>query len=107
MAWESRNGSGTYYTRSKRVNGRVLREYVGTGQIADLAHQVDVAERLKRLATQRSIRSSRDRDTEIDKKLDSFLNLTGNVAQALLLVSGHHQHKRGPWRKRREQKSTD
>ena len=33
MGWER----GRYYTRSKKVNGRVVREYVGTGQLAALA----------------------------------------------------------------------
>jgi hypothetical protein len=30
MGWDR----GRYYTRSRKVNGRVVREYVGTGPVA-------------------------------------------------------------------------
>ena len=33
MGWEH----GRYYTRSQKVNGRIVREYVGTGRVAELA----------------------------------------------------------------------
>jgi hypothetical protein len=35
MAWESRRGR--YYTRCQRVQGRVQRQYLGTGPAAEQA----------------------------------------------------------------------
>src|SRR4051794_39320882 len=44
MGWER----GRYYTRSRKVNGRVVREYVGSGYVAELAAQLDGLDRDQR-----------------------------------------------------------
>ncbi len=103
MAWETRSGSGRYYTRSQRVNGRIVREYVGQGPLAEWAHQTDMNDRLERDEKRNDFDAVRGRDAELDGKLDSFIELSEAVASGLLILAGYHQHKRGNWRKRNEQ----
>ena len=44
MAWER----GRYYTRSRKVNGKVLREYIGRGIAGQLAARLDALVREER-----------------------------------------------------------
>ena len=46
MGWER----GRYYTRSRKVNGRVAREYLGTGEAAQQAARQDASARQEREA---------------------------------------------------------
>ena len=48
MGWETRERGGWYYTRSKWVNGRVTREYVGTGALGKVVALDDELERLQK-----------------------------------------------------------
>jgi hypothetical protein len=93
MSWEVRGGRRRY-TRSRRVAGRVIREYVGTGPHAEEAAAADDARRRQQLAD-RAAREALDADAA---ELDALAEL---FAYAALLVAGYHQHGRGQWRKRR------
>jgi hypothetical protein len=42
--WEKRERGGLYYTRSRKVNDRVVREYVGGGALGELAALMDAQE---------------------------------------------------------------
>jgi hypothetical protein len=102
MAWESRDGTGhRYYTRSRRVNGRVVREYVGSGRRGAAAAQHD-AERRARQDDERLAREAeRARLQAIDAQVEAWDEQVKPVIQGLLLLAGYHQHQRGEWRKRR------
>src|SRR5262245_36938658 len=99
MGWDR----GRYYTRSKKVNGRVVREYIGTGGVAELVARRDA---LKRERRQREALKLRQEKAELDAlatDLKALTDLTDLAARAALQAAGFHQHKRGEWRKRREQ----
>jgi hypothetical protein len=101
MGWETRSGRGHYYTRSRKVNGRIIREYVGTGLVAELAAQQDVEERAQRLAERDRLQHEASRWTAAVAPLKQFSQLLDGMTAAALIAEGYHQHHRGPWRKRR------
>ncbi len=103
MSMEVRGGR-KYYTRSKRVGGRIRREYVGSGELAEFAAKNDALKREGRRLEELRERSERDRLDEVDEQVDDLCRLADLVAKGALLVAGYHLH-RGEWRKRREQES--
>jgi hypothetical protein len=98
MGWER-----GYYYRVRKVNGRVVREYVGTGRVAELAAQIDASERAERDRQRAAIRAERAALDALAAPFNEFDALAEVLARAALLAAGYHQHKRGEWRKRREQ----
>jgi hypothetical protein len=101
MAWERRKGGSRYYTRSKRVAGRVVREYVGSGLVGALAAEYDRRARVqaeKKVALWTALR--RRLKSADDAAGDFFATAEALTRSALHLV-GFHQHHRGEWRMRR------
>ena len=99
MAWEARGGR-RYYTRSRRVNGRVVREYVGTGAVAELAAAADALRRADRRA---AMEARRAEEAGWRAALGPLLELSRAadlMARAALLAGGYHRHFR-TWRKKR------
>lgn len=101
MSWEARNGEGAYYTRSKRSGGRIVREYVGSGDFARVVAEMDDLERQQRKAEGVAQREERARLNAIDAQVARLDRLADLVARAVLVDAGYHQHNRGEWRKRR------
>jgi hypothetical protein len=99
MGWER----GRYYTRSRKVNGRVIREYVGSGDLAELAAEMDAIERQRKQIEGAAIHAEREELQALDGTLDEVNDAADLLARAALAAAGFHQHKRGEWRKRREQ----
>ena len=101
MGWERRSRGGLYYTRSRRVGGRVVREYVGTGLAAELAARLDAAERGRRGARAAAGRAERERLDAADATLAELSAVADALARSALLLAGYHRHDRGEWRRRR------
>jgi predicted phage gp36 major capsid-like protein len=99
MGWER----GRYYTRSKKVNGRVVREYIGAGGAAELAAELDAIESEHRRLEAQRLRQEKEAMDSLDAEIQSMTDLTELLARAALRAAGLHQHKRGEWRKRRVQ----
>jgi ribosomal protein S2 len=100
MSWETRQRGGAYYTRSRWVDGRVVREYVGGGVIGRLAAQQDELERLQReqeAARRKEERERLERSVGFLRELDEAAEV---LMRAELLASGCHKHK-GEWRRLR------
>jgi hypothetical protein len=97
VGWEK----GRYYTRSRKINGRVVREYCGTGELADLAAQIDAIKRADCEARREARRAERAELEALDAPLNKLHELADLLARAALVVAGFHQHNRGEWRKKR------
>lgn len=98
MGWDK---DGRYYTRSRREDGRVVREYIGGGRVGELVAQLDAIERDKRETDRECAKIERERMAARDVSMAELNELADLVARAALSAAGYTQHHRGEWRKRR------
>ena len=99
MGWDR----GRYYTRSKKVLGRVVREYIGVGPVAELVARMDALQRNRRDLDAFFLRCEKAELAALEGEMRALSEVVDLVARAALLATGFHQHKRGEWRRRREQ----
>ena len=97
MGWER----GRYYTRSRKVNGRIVREYVGSGEAGKLAAQIDAIRRADREMERDLRRMEKAELAVLDAPLKELNDLANLLARSALVAAGYRQHNRGEWRKRR------
>jgi len=101
MGWERRQRGGRYYTRSKRIGGRVVREYVGGGRVGALAVALDAEERARAQEKARVWREFRGELERAETLTDQFAQAADWLARGGLVLAGYRQHHRGEWRRRR------
>ena len=97
MGWER----GRYYTRSRKVGGRVVREYIGCGAFGSLAAQLDEVERHRRQTEAEQTRRLKADLAERDAPLDALAADCDLLVRGTLLAAGYRRHHRGEWRKKR------
>lgn len=101
MSWERRKRGGWYYTRTRRRDGRRVREYVGGGLVGFLAAEVDQLEREVRSQARCKALARISAARSHDASVDSLCAQVATMMRATLVLSGFHSHKRGEWRRRR------
>ena len=101
MAWETRERGGRYYTRSRKVDGRVVREYVGGGPVGELAATEDAARRERAAVERATLAEERARTAGPAALLAELDAVAEGLARAALVAAGYRRHHRGEWRKRR------
>jgi hypothetical protein len=103
MAWERRLRGTAYYTRSRKVGGLVVRQYIGAGPTGELAAQLDALERERRETERAAWRAEKAELEALDAPLDELNDWADLLARAVLTAAGFRQHHRGEWRRRRAQ----
>jgi hypothetical protein len=92
---------GPYYYRSRREGSRVVREYLGTGRVAELAAQMHAIKRADREAEKADREAEKAELAALEGDIEALIEKTDLLTRAALLAAGFHQHKRGEWRKKR------
>ena len=100
MGWEQRKRGGWYYTRSRKVGGRVIREYVGGGLWGQLAAEEDVARRAEQLTEADAWRAERERLEAVDADVDDLFETVEALVRVALMSTGYFRYHRGEWRRR-------
>jgi hypothetical protein len=104
MGWEKRERGGLYYTRSRKVGGRVVREYVGGGILGHIAALQDAQERRRRVEEAAWWKEEREGLEALVAPVEQLCEATEILYRAALLSAGFRRHQRGEWRRKREPK---
>ena len=97
MGWENR---GRYFTRSHRVDGRIVRVYYGCGLVGHLAALQHDQERRWRREAEQAWKKQLAELADIDEQVQTICDTVEIVFVAAMLLAGYHCH-RGEWRRRR------
>lgn len=110
MGLQLRNGN-YYYSRSKRVSGRVKTMYVGCGEDAIAAFLKDQQEqfsaRLAKQQEQAHWQKEREAVNTLGEAVDAVCDETAAAFRTVMESAGYHQHARGQWRKKRQEQQEE
>lgn len=99
MSWETR-GNNRYYYRRRKVDGRVISEYLGAGDVAEALAGLDELDRQERQRAAAEWRALVDTDRRQVATLAELDDLVRSAVAGVLIANGYHTHKR-QWRKMR------
>jgi hypothetical protein len=99
MALEQR-GSGSYYYYKRKVDGKVVSEYGGSGLLGTYAAILDERERDKRSMERLELARFKQEQRRIDRAIDEHHSQVRQTVAAILQEAGFHKH-HGQWRLKR------
>ena len=88
MAWERRGDGRCYFYRPRRVGGRVVRDYLGSGPQAQLAADLIVEVRDRRAALVQALREEQEHWGSLGVMMDRLDRACEVMERATLLVEG-------------------
>ena len=100
MPWTS-CGTRRYFSESVRIDGRVVRRYLGAGPAAHEAAAAIERRRAERIADAHAAQQAKQRHAEGTAPLDDLCRATDLLVNSTLVRCGYHQHDRS-WRKIRD-----
>src|SRR5215216_22615 len=100
MGWEHRGRGGSYYTRSRREDGRLGREYGGVGVRGEIAAVEDEYERRRREEEAAYWKEELERLEGLAAPVLELSEAAEILVRAHLIACGYHRHK-GEWRRAR------
>jgi hypothetical protein len=101
MAWERRR-QRVYYYRSKRLRGRVVKQYYGSDSIGQLAADLAEEARARRAEDAAALRTEQACLEALDRPPAALDRACALLATAALTAGGCRRYNFGPWRKRRD-----
>jgi hypothetical protein len=104
MSWDRkrRGGKRGYFYRSVRVNGRSVKQYIGTGAAAELIADLEAEKHeTRRIACETWLRESTVLEAN-ELTAREVKALTALLVHATMLVRGYYFH-HGEWRRRRRE----
>jgi len=105
MGWVV-HGKKRYFYRSRRIAGRAVNEYVGSGLVGEAAASAIAQRRAHRTAEAENCRVELARLDAAAEPLMVLCSGADLLSRAALVLAGYHQHDRGEWRRRRNGKHT-
>jgi len=101
VGWQY-EGDKAYYYRSRRQGGRVVTEYVGTGETARRAAAEDQQRRLQRRDKRRAQQAEFDKLAELHEAVARVYKQTALLQKASLVFAGYYYHWARVWRRRKQ-----
>jgi hypothetical protein len=99
VSYETRRGQ-KYYYRARRVEGRVVKQYVGRGPAAQQAADEDAQRRIDRLEQRRGELRFENQLSLLYEDFEQFWQASERAFRLALLACNYHR-RRGEWRRRR------